>query len=80
MEIQVKNEEGLFTSREEEVLQLLAGHLTNQEMCEKLSIKQGTLVNHFKNIQRKTHIYGSRKILLIKYAVEHGYGKHEARA
>jgi DNA-binding NarL/FixJ family response regulator len=64
-----------FTPREEQVLQLLADIRTNEEMCAELSIEEGTLVNHFKNIQRKTNLYGSRKILLIKYAQEHGYGR-----
>ncbi len=67
----------IFTPREEEILRLLADIKTNDEMCQQLRITEGTLNNHFKNIQRKTRISGSRKILLIKYAQENGYGKRE---
>jgi len=69
-----------FTRREEEVLCLLAGINTNEEICTKLDIREGTLINHFKNIQRKTNIYGSRKTLLIRYAIDHGYGRKKATA
>lgn len=67
--------DSLFTPKEEEVLELLANVSTNEEMCEKLSITKGTLVNHFQNIQRKVKLYGPRKELLIRYAIDHGYGK-----
>ncbi len=69
-----------FTPREEQILRLLADIKTNDEMCKQLSITEGTLNNHFKNIQRKIHISGSRKVLLIKYAIDHGYGRKAVTA
>lgn len=76
-EKQAKEEDVLFTSREEEVLGLLAGLKTNDEMCQELSIKRGTLVNHFKNIRRKLRERTAKKEILTRYAVEHGYGRRK---
>jgi DNA-binding NarL/FixJ family response regulator len=65
----------VFTAREKDVLRLLASYQTNEEMCRELCIGKETLMTHFKNIKRKTRIPAARKIYLIKYAVENGFGK-----
>lgn len=64
----------MFTRKEEKILKLLANVSTDQEICEELSITKGTLANHFQNIQRKLMLYGRRKELLVRYAIDHGYG------
>jgi len=73
-EIQLLESGIVFTSREEEVLSLLAKHLTNGEMCQRLEIQRGTLVNHYKNIRRKLRINTAKKEILVRYAVEREYG------
>jgi len=39
-----------LTRREEEVLNLLAGGLSNREIAEQLSLSEGTVKNHVSNI------------------------------
>lgn len=75
MEEGTRQVEITFTSREKDVLRLLASYSTNEEMCEELDIRFETLMTHFKNIKRKTRLRSARKELLIKYAVEHDHGK-----
>lgn len=62
-----------ITPKEHEVLHLLAGHLTYEDISTILGIGIGTLYSHIYRIMRKTGIH--KKELLIKYALEHGYGR-----
>lgn len=68
----------IFTYREEQILHLLTEYLTNDEMSTQLHVSYETIRTHFKNIKRKTGL--KHKVHLIKYAIEHGYGRKEAIA
>ena len=71
-------EDEIFTYREEQVLELLAEYLSNEEMCLALHVTYETIRSHLKNIKRKVGL--KHKVHLIKYAVEHGYGRKKAIA
>lgn len=51
-----KNQDGVLSDRETEVLQLLARGLSNKEIADKLNISVNTAITHRKNICQKTGI------------------------
>lgn len=59
-----------LTSREEEVLGLLAEGATNPEIAEKLSISPKTVARHRENIMAKLNLH--TKTDLVKYAIRKG--------
>lgn len=62
-------EDGL-TSREEEVLILLADGASNTEIAEKLSISPKTVARHRENIMTKLNLHSRSE--LVKYAIRKG--------
>ena len=59
-------EQKLLTSREREILQLIAKEFTNKDIAEELFISERTVETHRKNIFRKT---GTNTLVgLIKFA------------
>ena len=73
----IEESTSLFTEREEQILTLKAKYYTHTEICTALSINRRTLTSHISNIRRKTSLRG---VKLIKYAIEHGYGKQQVSA
>jgi two-component system response regulator NreC len=65
----------LLTSREREVLQLLAEGLPNREIAEQLSISVKTVETHRSNMMNKLGI--SNKTELVKYALRKGWATLE---
>lgn len=59
-----------LTSREVQIIKLIANGLTNQEIGEKLEISNRTIDTHRRNIYSKLDINKSTE--LIKYAVKYG--------
>jgi two-component system nitrate/nitrite response regulator NarL len=66
-----KEETGLLTDREREVLRLIAKEYSNKEIADQLFISERTVETHRKNIFRKTNT--SSLVGLIKYAFEHSF-------
>jgi len=62
--------EAPLTNRETEVLRLIAGGLTNQEIAEKLFISARTVDTHRTNLMQKLNIHETAG--LVKYAIEKG--------
>ena len=50
-----------LTTRELEVLQLVAARLANKEIAQRLSISENTVKNHLKSILAKLHLPGRRQ-------------------
>jgi DNA-binding CsgD family transcriptional regulator len=69
---------GPLTRREKQILHLMAQHSTYEDIGKILGINIVTVYWHTSRIMLKTGIH--KKELLIKYAIEHDYGKQEARA
>ncbi len=65
----------LLTSRQREVLQLLAEGLSNQEIAKQLSISIKTVETHRSNMMNKLGV--SNKTELIKYALRKGWATLE---
>ncbi len=61
----------LLTSREREVLQLLAEGLSNQEIADQLNISVKTVETHRGNMMKKLGV--DSKIELVKYALRKGW-------
>jgi two-component system response regulator NreC len=59
-----------LTQREEEVLELLAGGLSNEEIAERLFISRHTVARHRENIMRKLKLHNRSE--LVKYAIRKG--------
>ncbi len=59
-----------LTSREIEILQLLAGGMANKQIAYKLRISEKTVRNHVSNIYEKLHIFDRAQAVL--YAVRKG--------
>ncbi len=59
----------ILTSREREILQLVAEGMTNQEIAAKLCISTSTVDTHRKNIMAKLDIHSIAG--LVKYAIRH---------
>lgn len=64
-------EDGLssLTERELEVLKMIAGEMTNQEVADKLFISPKTVETHRKNLMRKIGV--NNTLGVYKYAVKH---------
>ncbi|MFP4381401.1 MAG: response regulator [Candidatus Sumerlaeia bacterium] len=60
-----------LSSREREVLTLIAEGLSNKEIASKLFLSVRTIEAHRENIMRKLSIHGTAA--LTKYAIENGY-------
>lgn len=65
----------LLTSREREVLQLLAEGLSNQEIAAQLNISVKTVETHRSNMMRK--LGANNKTELVKYALRKGWASLE---
>lgn len=63
--------QGLLSSREREVLKLIAGGKSNREIAEELHISVRTVESHRANIMDKLHLKNVAD--LVKYAVQNGY-------
>ena len=61
-----------FTTREKEVLHLIADGLSSKEIGEKLFVEPSTVETHRKNLLEKLNLPNSKQ--LMKYAIEKGYG------
>ena len=59
-----------LTSREQEVLELLAGGNSNEEIAEKLMISKHTVARHRENLMRKLGLHNRSE--LVKYAIRKG--------
>ena len=68
-----------LSSREEEVLELVAQRLTNKEIASKLVISEYTVKNHLRNILAKLHL-SSRTQAARLLATGRGQLMHGARA
>ncbi|MEM7352379.1 MAG: response regulator transcription factor [Acidobacteriota bacterium] len=62
-----------LTPREMEILQLIAGGLSNRSIAERLSLSVYTVKNHVHHILDKLHVQDRRE------AVEHAYARHWLR-
>lgn len=62
-----------LTTREQEVLRLIAQGLNNQQIADKLFISPRTVDTHRTNIMQKLNIHDAAN--LVKYALENGYGR-----
>ena len=59
-----------LSAREMEIIDLVAGGLTNQEIAQKLTISKRTVDNHVSNMFTKT---GSKnRVALLNWAMDHG--------
>ncbi len=59
-----------LSSREMEIIELVADGLTNQEIAQKLTISKRTVDNHVSNMFTKT---GSKnRVALLNWAMDHG--------
>ena len=65
----------LLTSREREVLQLLAEGMSNREIAEQLNISVKTVETHRSNMMNKLDV--DSKTELIKYALRKGWATLE---
>jgi DNA-binding NarL/FixJ family response regulator len=61
----------VLTTREQEILTLVAKGLSNKEIALKLTISEYTVKNHLKNIMQK--LYLSNRVQLTRYAYEQGW-------
>jgi len=68
-EVDTQSKDGL-TSREQEVLALLAEGLSNEEIGERLSISKHTVARHRENLMRKLELHSRSE--LVKYAIRKG--------
>ncbi|WP_213530522.1 response regulator [Paenibacillus cisolokensis] len=60
-----------LTSREREILGLVAKGLSNKDISSKLDISEHTVKNHLKNILQKLHL--DNRVQLARYAYEQGW-------
>ncbi|MGB3532765.1 MAG: LuxR C-terminal-related transcriptional regulator [Microcoleaceae cyanobacterium] len=59
-----------LSERELQVVDLIAGGLTNQEIAEKLEISKRTVDNHISNILTKTST--DNRVALVRWALQWG--------
>ena len=65
-----------LTRRETEILQLVAGGLSNKEIANQLVITEGTVKNHVHNALEKLHL--TNRVQAAAYAVRQGYANQES--
>ncbi|MNE56886.1 Transcriptional regulatory protein DegU [compost metagenome] len=63
--------ESPLTTREKEILSLVAEGLSNRDISNQLNISEHTTKNHLKNILQKLHL--ENRVQLTKYAYEQGW-------
>jgi DNA-binding CsgD family transcriptional regulator len=61
---------GTLSDRELQIVELVAGGLTNQEIAEKLEISKRTVDNHISNILDKTAT--GNRVALVRWALQWG--------
>jgi DNA-binding NarL/FixJ family response regulator len=59
-----------LSEREVQIIDLVAGGLTNQEIAEKLEISKRTVDNHISNILTKTET--ENRVSLVRWALQWG--------
>ena len=59
-----------LSDREQQVLELVASGLTNQDIAEKLDISKRTVDNHISNILTKTET--DNRVALLRWALQWG--------
>lgn len=59
-----------LSDREVQVIELVAGGLTNQEIAEQLEISKRTVDNHISNILTKTKT--TNRVALVRWALQSG--------
>ncbi|SFX39400.1 two component transcriptional regulator, LuxR family [Thermoactinomyces sp. DSM 45891] len=64
-------QEHRLTSREQEILSLVALGNSNKDIAHLLTISEYTVKNHLKNIMQKLHV--SNRVQLTRFAFEQGY-------
>ncbi|WP_258202514.1 response regulator [Paenibacillus endoradicis] len=60
-----------LTTREQQILQLVAKGNSNRDIATELNISEHTVKNHLKNILQKLHL--SNRVQLTRYAYEQGW-------
>jgi len=73
LRMQPKSFPKLLTSREQTLLPLLGGGLTNEEVARELGLSRHTVQLHRRNIMRKLNLH--RTPDLIRYAINRGFTK-----
>ena len=63
--------DSILTRRESEILQLVAGGLSNKEIANELTITEGTVKNHVHNSLEKLHL--TNRVQAAAYAVRQGF-------
>ncbi len=63
--------DSILTRRESEILQLVAGGLSNKEIANELTITEGTVKNHVHNALEKLHL--TNRVQAAAYAVRQGF-------
>lgn len=63
-------EENPLSSRELQIIKLIAGQLTNEEIANKLSLSKRTIDNHRQNMLNKLQLRNTAG--LVRYAFQHG--------
>jgi DNA-binding NarL/FixJ family response regulator len=64
-------QENPLTTRETEILGLVAKGMSNKEISSRLDISEHTVKNHLKNILQKLHL--ENRVQLARYAYEQGW-------
>ena len=67
-----------LTTRERDVLSLIAEGFNNQQIADKLFISPRTVDTHRTNIMQKLDIHDVAN--LVKYALDHGFGSEKSRS
>jgi two-component system, NarL family, nitrate/nitrite response regulator NarL len=68
-------QDSVLTRRESEILQLVAGGLSNKEIANQLTITEGTVKNHVHNSLEKLHL--TNRVQAAAYAVRQGFANPE---
>jgi len=63
-------EESPLSNRERQIIRLIAGELTNEEIAQKLSLSKRTVDNHRQNMLNKLQLRNTAG--LVRYAYQHG--------
>lgn len=63
-------EESVLSNRERQIIRLIAGELTNEEIAQKLSLSKRTVDNHRQNMLNKLQLRNTAG--LVRYAYQHG--------